>query len=84
MSLLETLTSGFYAIITMLGFGNSATTSPDLPKSDGTGPLNDFLRDRKERFLRDIANGSQEWTVVTGNEAGGLYDCLVFNAFFFN
>jgi hypothetical protein len=72
MSLLETLTGSINALISKLGFGGSATPALEPPKSDGTGPLNEFLRDRKERFLRDIASGNQDWIVVTGNEAGGL------------
>jgi hypothetical protein len=38
--------------------------------------LNDFLRERKERFLANLGNiesRTSEWTVVTGNEAGGTY-----------
>jgi hypothetical protein len=71
MNLLETFTNSVNAVISMLGFSNSTTAFLEAPKSDGTGPLNEFLRDRKERFLRDIANGNQDWIVVTGNEAGG-------------
>lgn len=72
MSLVEIFTNSVNKVITILGFSSPTAAVPEPPKSDGTGVLNEFLRDRKERFLRDLASGSQDWTVVTGNEAGDL------------
>lgn len=42
-----------------------------VPNAAGAERLNEFLRNRKASFLDALANGNQEWLVVTGNEAGG-------------
>lgn len=73
MNLMELFSNSVNKVINMLGFSSPATVAPETLKSDGSGPLNEFLRERKERFLHDIASGSQSWTIVTGNEAGGMF-----------
>ncbi|PVG01628.1 DHH phosphoesterase [Serendipita vermifera] len=50
-------------------------TEANSTNNQAQNALNDFLRDRKERFLSNLdsgESGAQEWTVVTGNEAGDL------------
>ena len=71
---MEIFTNSVNKIISMLGFGSPAAAAPEFTNSDGSGAFNEWLRDRKERFLRDLASGSQDWIVVTGNEAGGLHE----------
>ena len=39
-------------------------------------PLPDYLLNSKRSFLEDVkvADGAKKWTIVLGNEAGGMSD----------
>jgi hypothetical protein len=68
---MELLNHAVATITGMLGF--TSNTNPVRKAQDATSNgLNKLLRERKELFLMDIKAGSRDWTVVTGNEAGGV------------
>ena len=50
------------------------TTSPP------SAALSEFLQTQKTQYLKAIEEGkAKEWTVVTGNEAGGMYCATPFH-----
>lgn len=53
---------------------SSLRTLPTMPISSASGTLSEFLQAQKTQYLKAVEEGKgKEWTVVTGNEAGGTY-----------
>ena len=49
--------------------------------SSPSGTLSEFLQTQKTQYLKAIEEGkAKEWTVVTGNEAGGMCCATPFHA----
>ena len=49
--------------------------------SSPSGTLSEFLQTQKAQYLKAIEEGkAKEWTVVTGNEAGGMCCVTPFHA----
>ena len=49
--------------------------------SSPSGTLSEFLQTQKTQYLKAIEEGkAKEWTVVTGNEAGGMCCATLFYA----
>ena len=62
------------ASITLQRFASAPSiTLPIMSLTPPTATLAEFLQNQKSRYLKDVEEGKGgEWTVVMGNEAGGI------------
>jgi hypothetical protein len=68
---MEVLNHAVTTITGMLGFASN-TNPVRKAQHAGSDALSKILRERRELFAKDMKAGSRDWTVVTGNEAGGM------------
>lgn len=72
---MEVLNHAVATITGMLGFASN-TNPVRMAQDAGSDALNKNLRERRELFVTDMKAGSRDWTIVTGNEAGGASTVL--------